>query len=68
MTLSTPNEVYDSEKASQLLASVGESSVNVAAADMLERGVLSKVVRDPKKLKPGRTLKISELYALISNP
>ena len=64
MTLSTPNEVYDSEKASQLLASVGESSVNAAAADMLERGVLSKVVRDPKKLKPGRTLKISELCVL----
>lgn len=60
MTLSTPNEVYDSENASRLLTSVGEDSVTTAMRDMLENGVLSRVVRDPKRAKPGRMLKISE--------
>lgn len=60
MTLSTPNEIYDSENASRLLTSVGEDSVTTAMRDMLENGVLSRVVRDPKRTKPGRMLKISE--------
>lgn len=60
MVLSTPNEVYDSESASRLLTTVGEVNVTTAMVDLLERSVLSRVVRDPKKTKPGRMLKISE--------
>ena len=61
MTLSTPNEAYDSENASRLLTSVGEASVAAAMTELLENGALSRVVRDPKKIKPGRMLKISEM-------
>ncbi|TCD70634.1 hypothetical protein EIP91_002353 [Steccherinum ochraceum] len=61
MALGTPNDTYDLEAASALLKSVGEGPVTTATADLLERGVLSKVVRDPSKSKPGRTLRISEI-------
>ena len=61
MALGTPNDTYDLDAASALLKSVGESPVTAATADLLERGVLSKVVRDPSKSKPGRTLRISEM-------
>ncbi|KAJ3559601.1 hypothetical protein NM688_g245 [Phlebia brevispora] len=61
MTLGTPNEVYDPEGGSRVLVSVGEDPVRAAMSDLLERGAVSKVVRDPKKLKPGRLLKISEV-------
>ncbi|THH29725.1 hypothetical protein EUX98_g4460 [Antrodiella citrinella] len=61
MALGSPNDVYDSEQASILLKSVGETSVQLVTADLLERGVLSKVVRDPAKAKPGKTLRISEM-------
>ena len=63
MVLGTPNEVYDSEQASRVLASAGEQFVQAAKDDLLDRGVLSKVVRDPTKHKPGRLLKISEVSA-----
>ena len=63
MALGTPNEVYDPERASRLLASAGESSVRAAMSGLLEHGVISKVVRDPAKSKPGRLLKISEVCA-----
>ncbi|KAJ4476656.1 hypothetical protein J3R30DRAFT_3292589 [Lentinula aciculospora] len=61
MVLGTPNEVYDSDVASALLASVGEEAVPIAAQNLLNRGVLSKLVRDPQKSQPGRLLKISEV-------
>ncbi|THU88448.1 hypothetical protein K435DRAFT_830546 [Dendrothele bispora CBS 962.96] len=61
MTLGTPNEVYDPEGASRLLHSIGEETVATATRNLLGRGVLSKLVRDPHKPKPGRFLKISEL-------
>lgn len=48
--------------ATELLQSVGEDPVKVATERMLARGVLSKVVRDPSKSRPGRTLKISDRY------
>lgn len=60
MALGTPNESYDSEAASLMLKSVGEQHVKIASTDLLDRGVLSKLVRDPSKPKPGRTLRISE--------
>lgn len=65
MTLGTPNEAYDSDHASHLLQSAGQSSVKAAMTELLENNVLSKLVRDPKKPKPGRTLKISETCVSI---
>jgi oxalate---CoA ligase len=41
--------------------------MNVASAKLLTRGVLSKSVRDPNRTKPGRTLKISEVYVTPRN-
>jgi oxalate---CoA ligase len=61
MALGTPNERYDPEPASTLLHHVGEQYVSPAARNLLNRGVLSKLVRDPQKQKPGRQLKISEV-------
>ncbi|KAI0662526.1 hypothetical protein C8Q70DRAFT_908850 [Cubamyces menziesii] len=60
MALGNPNETYDPDVASQLLKGVGEEPVRIATTDLLNRGVLAKTVRDPKKSKPGRTLKISD--------
>ena len=60
MTLGTPHERYDAELASTLLHTIGEQYVSVATKNLLSRGVLSKLVRDPQKQKPGRQLKISE--------
>lgn len=64
MTLGTPSETYDADRAASLLKSVGQEVVDVAVKDMLERGVISKLVRDPKKNKPGRLLKISDLWVV----
>jgi len=61
MTLGTPNDIYDPESASQMLRSIGEDAVATATRNLLSRGVLSKLVRDPHKSKPGRLLKISEV-------
>ncbi|GLB36492.1 putative B-block binding subunit of TFIIIC [Lyophyllum shimeji] len=61
MTLGTPHERYDPEPASTLLRNIGEQYVSVATKNLLSRGVLSKLVRDPQKQKPGRQLKISEV-------
>lgn len=60
MVLGTPKETYDAETAAALLKSVGEHAVKEATNSMLERSILSKVVRDPSKPRPGRTLKIAE--------
>ncbi|KAJ3890668.1 hypothetical protein GG344DRAFT_88728 [Lentinula edodes] len=61
MVLGTPHEIYESEVASALLNSVKGEIVPVAAQNLLGRGVLSKLVRDPQKSQPGRLLKISEV-------
>ncbi|KAI0768599.1 hypothetical protein BD413DRAFT_563329 [Trametes elegans] len=60
MALGNLNETYDPEVASQLLKDVGEEPVRAATTELLNRGVLAKIVRDPAKSKPGRTLKISD--------
>ena len=60
MVLGTPNESYDFEMGAALLRPIGEEAVSKTTVDLLNRGVLSKLVRDPAKVKPGRTLKISE--------
>jgi len=60
MTLGTPHERYDPESGAALLHDLGEHHVSLATKNLLNRGVLSKLVRDPQKQKPGRQLKISE--------
>ncbi|KIY52288.1 hypothetical protein FISHEDRAFT_35427 [Fistulina hepatica ATCC 64428] len=60
MVLGTSNENYDPESGSFVLQSLREDSVSAATKGLLGRGVLSKIVRDPQKVKPGRLLKISE--------
>lgn len=70
MTLGTPNEEYDPDTAFQFLHHVGDNAVQQATTQLLARGVLSKVVRDPQKAKPGRMLKISDRYVChtLSDP
>lgn len=60
MVIGTPNERYSVETANQLLRRFGDDTVSSAAESMLERAVFSKTVRDAKKPKPGRSLKISD--------
>ncbi|KAG0697275.1 hypothetical protein DFH29DRAFT_947152 [Suillus ampliporus] len=61
MVFGMPTEHYDADLAAKMLHSAGDQSVSLATSNLLRRGVLSKVVRDPKKMKPGRTLKISDV-------
>ncbi|KAH6916823.1 hypothetical protein BKA70DRAFT_313865 [Coprinopsis sp. MPI-PUGE-AT-0042] len=60
VVMGSPPETYDCDVASTLLRSAGEEEVAAATQDLLARGVLSKLQRDPKKQKPGRQLKISD--------
>lgn len=62
MALGTPHENYDAEVASRFLHNVGEDIVGSATKNLLNRGVLAKVIRDPSKQAPGRLLKISDMY------
>ena len=62
MVMGSPLEHYDSEQASLLLKSCGDEIIRSATKNLLSQGVLSKLQRDPKKLGPGRLLKISEAY------
>ena len=66
MVLGNPNETYNMDVASELLKVVGEERVKDSTTDLLNRGVLAKVVRDPARSQPGRTLKISDRYLLYS--
>lgn len=60
MVFGTPNEIYDPERGARVLRGIGKEHVSLAMSNLLTQGVLSKLVRDPKKPKPGRTLKISD--------
>jgi len=60
VVMGSPSEHYDSEQASHLLKSCGDEIIKSATKNLLSQGVLSKLQRDPKKLGPGRLLKISE--------
>ncbi|KAI6123877.1 hypothetical protein EDD16DRAFT_611973 [Pisolithus croceorrhizus] len=60
MVFGTPNEIYDPDGGARVLRSIGKEHVSLAMSNLLSQGVLSKLVRDPKKPKPGRTLKISD--------
>ena len=68
MALGNPHETYDADVASQFLKGVGEKPVRAATTELLNRGVLAKLIRDPTKVKPGRTLKISDRYAARAFP
>ncbi|KAG1777419.1 hypothetical protein EV702DRAFT_1179524 [Suillus placidus] len=61
MVFGMSTEHYNADLAAELLHSAGDQSVSLATSNLLRRGVLSRVVRDPKKMKPGRTLKISDV-------
>ena len=65
MALGNPNETYNADVASRLLKGVGEEPVRLTTTELLNRGVLAKTIRDPKKTKPGRTLKISDKYVTV---
>ena len=60
--MGSPPESYDCDVASSLLRSAGEDEVAAGAQSLLARNVLSKLVRDHHKQKPGRQLKISDRY------
>ncbi|KAJ7593112.1 hypothetical protein C8J56DRAFT_1013301 [Mycena floridula] len=60
MVFGTPQEDYSADAGSRLLKTFGQDLVNSVTKNLLTRGVLSKLVRDPQKQKPGRQLKISE--------
>jgi transcription factor C subunit 3 len=61
MLFGTSNENYLPSKGAALLRSAGKRTVSRARDGLLGRGVLSKLVKDSQKPKPGRTLKISEM-------
>lgn len=65
MVFGTPHEGYDSTRASALLHEVGEQPISIAKTNLLSRGILSKLVKDPSRPRPGRAFKISEMYALL---
>lgn len=61
IALGTPLEHYDAEGASTLLRSAAEEHIVTSATKgLVNRGVLSKLVRDHHRQKPGRQLKISD--------
>lgn len=60
MVFGSPAESYTPEAGSEILNQFGKSLVNTATKRLLENGVLSKLVKDPTKQRPGRQLKISE--------
>ncbi|KAH8120510.1 hypothetical protein DFH11DRAFT_1685786 [Phellopilus nigrolimitatus] len=61
MVVGTPIETYDASFAATLLHGVGEKEITTAMDNLLSRNVLSKLLRDPNRLVPGRTVKISEM-------
>ena len=58
--IGTPNEDYDAHHAAALLNLIGNEQIQQASANLLSQNVCAKLVRDPTRLAPGRTLKISE--------
>ncbi|VDB93398.1 unnamed protein product [Peniophora sp. CBMAI 1063] len=65
MIYATPADRYNTERAQSLLLDLGQGpdahqAVALAQKRLQDLGVLSKLVYDPKKPKPGRTMKISE--------
>lgn len=58
--IGTPIEDYDPHCAADILNFIGDERVAKASSNLLSQNVFSKLVRDPDRLAPGRSLKISE--------
>ncbi|EIN13408.1 hypothetical protein PUNSTDRAFT_139959 [Punctularia strigosozonata HHB-11173 SS5] len=67
MVFGAPASTYSPQKASETLRSVGQAAVTTATHNLLARGVLTKVNRDPSKPKPGRSMRISDSNQTASN-
>ncbi|KAL5535246.1 hypothetical protein ACEPAF_3340 [Sanghuangporus sanghuang] len=61
MVIGTPDESYSANDAATLLHDIGKEDINTAVDNLLSRNIFSKLNRDPNKLVPGRTIKISEM-------
>ena len=61
MVIGTPDASYSADEAAALLHKAGNGAISAAMDRLLSRNVLSKLVKDPTKAVPGRTLKISEM-------
>ena len=61
MVVGTPNETYDVDLAASFLHDIGEEDISAAQENLLSRNVLSKLIRGPTRLIPGRTIKISDM-------
>lgn len=61
MVVDTPDEYYDETSASTFLNGLPEEVVSKAGERLLALGVLSKVVNETSKLRPGRMLRISDM-------
>ncbi|KAL5534526.1 hypothetical protein ACEPAG_989 [Sanghuangporus baumii] len=61
MVIGTPDESYSASDAATLLHDIGKEDINTAIDNLLSRNIFSKLNRDPNKLVPGRTIKISEM-------
>ena len=66
MVLSTPSEHYNQNRASALLEGLSDETVSRASTILLDFGVLSKVVYDPNKSRPGKMLRISDMFVYFS--
>ena len=60
MVIGTPNDTYEENAAAMFLQQIGENNVEKAMDSLQSHNVLSKLVRQPNRAIPGRTLKISE--------
>ncbi|KAL5495552.1 hypothetical protein ACEPAI_1015 [Sanghuangporus weigelae] len=61
MVIGTLDESYSANDAATLLHDIGKEDINTAIDNLLSRNIFSKLNRNPNKLVPGRTIKISEM-------
>jgi hypothetical protein len=67
MVFGTPGEDYVPSRGAALLRSAGKGMASRAKDGLLGRGFLSKLVKGSQRHKPGRTLKISEMWLVLVN-
>ena len=60
MVIGSPGDRYDPSVASDILHRLGDRVVEAATERLLAENVFSKVIRDPSRKAPGRTIKISD--------
>ena len=61
MVLGTPDDRFEPTVAANMLHKIGDSQVESAMDRLLADNVLSKLIRDPSRMIPGRSVKISDL-------